>query len=221
MKHKINQLVKFSLVLSLVALLASCASTPQPDPRVATLENQLSDLMANPELAARGGEQLNRAQSALKTVQNRPKKMDDEAYEYAIYATGRLIELAKYSAEARYFDDQRSQLADEQSRLVLESRTLEADLAQQRAERAKSSAMMAEQQRAQAMAEAQEAQQMRDAAMKAKAEAEALKAQAQAAAESAISEAEKARMMAEAEAARAEAAQAEAAAAKAAMNSLQ
>src|SRR5690606_11192755 len=112
-------------------------------------------------------------------------------------------------------------LANEQSRLVLESRTLEADLAQQRAERAKSSAMMAEQQRAQAMAEAQEAQQMRDAAMKAKAEAEALKAQAQAAAESAISEAEKARMMAEAEAARAEAAQAEAAAAKAAMNSLQ
>ena len=221
MKHKVNQMIKFSLVLSLVVLLASCVSTPEPDPRVATLKNQLNDLMANPELASRGGEQLNRAQNALKTVENRPKKMDDEAYEYAIYATNRLIELAKYSAEGRYYNDQRSELANEQSRLVLESRTLEADLAQQRAERAKSSAMMAEQQRAQAMAEAQEAQQMRDAAMQAKAEAEALKAQAVAAAETAISEAEKARMMAEAEAARAEAAQAEAAAAKAAMNSLQ
>ncbi|MCX7544902.1 OmpA family protein [Marinicella gelatinilytica] len=214
MKQSLNQILKFSLMLSLVALLASCASTPEPDPRVAALKNQLNDLMANPELASRGGEELNRAQDALKTVQNRPKKMDDEAYEYAIYATDRLIELAKYSAEGRYYNDQRRDLAEEQSRLVLESRTLEADLAQQRAERAKSSAMMAEQQRAQALAEAQEAQQMRDAAIQAKAEADRLKKEAQAAAQSAMSEAEQAKL-------RAEAAQAEAAAAKAAMNSLQ
>jgi Outer membrane protein and related peptidoglycan-associated (lipo)proteins len=228
MKQNIQQLIKFSLVLSMMALLASCASTPEPDPRVETLQNRLSDLLANPELASRGGEELKRAQSAMKTVQNRPDRMSDQAYEYAIYATDRLIELAKYSAEERYYSDQRKELADEQSRLVLEARTLEAEMAENRAERAKQSAMMAEQQRAQAMAQAQDAQQMRDAAMQAKAEAEAaraeaerLKAQAQEAAESAMSEAEKAKARAEAEAARAEAAQAEAAAAKAAMNSLQ
>ena len=228
MKHTINNTIKFSLVLGLMVLLASCASTPEPDPRVETLQNRMSDLLANPELASRGGEELKRAQSALKTVQNRPDRMDDQAFEYAIYATDRLIELAKFSAEERYYNDQRRDLADEQSRLVLESRTLEAEMAENRAERAKQSAMMAEQQRAQAMAQAQEAQEMRDAAMQAKAEAEAaraeaerLKKQAQEAAQSAMTEAEKAKMRAEAEAARAEAAQAEAAAAKAAMNSLQ
>ncbi len=221
MKQNLNYMIKISLVLSLMALLASCASTPEPDPRVETLQNRMSDLLANPELASRGGQELSRAQSALKTVQNRPDRMDDQAYEYAIYATDRLIELAKYSAQERYYNDERKALADEQSRLVLEARTLEAEMAESRAERAKQSAMMAEQQRAQAMAEAQEAQQMRDAAMQAKAEAERLKKEAQLAAESAMSEAEKAKARAEAEAARAEAAQAEAAAAKAAMNSLQ
>lgn len=228
MKQTVKYMMKISLLLSFVALLASCASTPEPDPRVEALQNRMSDLLANPELASRGGEELKRAQNALKTVENRPKKMDDQAYEYAIYATDRLIELAKYSAQERYYNDERKALADEQSRLVLESRTLEAEMAENRAERAKQSAMMAEQQRAQAMAQAQEAQEMRDAAMQAKAEAEAaraeaerLKKQAQEAAQSAMSEAEKAKMRAEAEAARAEAAQAEAAAAKAAMNSLQ
>ncbi|KAA3638763.1 MAG: hypothetical protein DWP95_11905 [Proteobacteria bacterium] len=214
MKQNIQQLIKYSLVLCMMVLLASCVSTPEPDPRVDALQNRLSDLLANPELASRGGQELARAQNAFQTVQDRPKSMSDDAYEYAIYATDRLIEFAKYSAEERYYNDQRSQLADEQSRLVLESRTLEADLAQQRAERAKNSAMMAEQQRAQALAEAQEAQQMRDAAMQAKAEAERLKKQAQEAAQSAISEAEKAKLQAQA-------AQAEADAAKAAMNSLQ
>jgi len=228
MKQTIQHTMKFILVVSMMALLASCASTPEPDPRVEALQNRLSDLLANPELASRGGEELNRAQSAMKTIQNRPDNMNDQAYEYAIYATDRLIELAKYSAQARYYQDQREDLAEEQSQLVLQARTLEAEMAESRAERAKQSAMMAEQQRAQAMAQAQEAQQMRDAAMQAKAEAEAarseaerLKAEAQEAAESAMSEAEKAKARADAEAARAEAAQAEAAAAKAAMNSLQ
>lgn len=228
MKNNMKKVMKLSLALSFMVLLASCASTPDADPRVAALENRLSDIMSNQGLAAHGGEELSRARSALNTVQNRPKKMDDKAYEYAIYATDRLIEHAKYSAQARYYEDQRTELANEQSRLVLESRTLEADLAQQRADRANSSAMMAEQQRAQAMAETQEAQQMRDAAMQAKSradaarnEAERLKRQAQDAAQSALSEAEKAKLMAEAEAARAAAAQAEAAAAKASMNSLQ
>ncbi len=228
MKQNTQFLIKFSLVVCMMALLASCASTPEPDPRVNALQNRLTDLLANPELASRGGEELNRAQRAMKTVQNRPDDMSDKAFEYAIYATDRLIELAKYSAQARYYQDQRDDLSNEQSQLVLEARTLEAEMAESRAERAKQSAMMAEQQRAQAMAEAQEAQQMRDAAIQAKAEAEAaraeaerLKAQAQEAAESAMTEAEKAKMRAEAEAARAEAAQAEAEAAKAAMNSLQ
>src|SRR5690606_11379462 len=140
MKHTMKSIMKLTMAFSLMLLLASCASTPEADPRVAALENRLSDIMANQELAAHGGEELNRARRALTTVQISPKKMDDKAYEYAMYATDRLIELAKYSAQARYYEDQRTGLANEQSRLVLESRTLEADLAQQRAERAKSSA---------------------------------------------------------------------------------
>lgn len=228
MKHNKQHIIRFSLVILAMALLASCASTPEPDPRVDTLQNRLTDILANPELASRGGEELNRAQKAMKTIQNRPDGMNDQAYEYAIYATDRLIELAKYSAEARYYQDQREELSEEQSQLVLEARTLEAEMAEDRAQQARQSAEMAQQQRARALAEARDAQQVRDAALQARAEAEAarteaerLKAQAQQAAESAMSEAEKARAQAQAEAARAEAAQAEAAAAKAAMNNLQ
>ncbi len=217
------------------ALLASCASTPEMDPRISTLENQLSDLMSNAELAKRGGDELRRAQNALGQVKSEFSDMNAEDLDYAIYATDRLIELAKYSAQAKWFDDRRKNLVEEQSMLVLESRTLEADLATQRAQQANASAEAAKAQRELAMKEAEEARMMRDEALataqyaseqkqlalEARAEAEKLRAEAEAAASSAMSEAEKARIVAAAEAAKAEAAIAEAAAAKAAMQQLE
>ncbi len=231
MKHVSRMLV----VVSLVALLASCASTPKMDPRVTALENQLSDLMSNTELASRGGDELKRAQQAVNQISSGFKDMDEEDLDYAVYATDRLIELAQYTAQARWYDDKREMLVEEQSKLVLEARTLEADLATQRAKEANASAEAAQLQREMALKEAEAARMMRDEALAtaqfaeeqkqmalaARTEAEALKAEAEAAATSAMSEAEKAKLMAAAEAAKAEAAIAEAAAAKAAMQQLE
>ncbi|TDR22520.1 OmpA family protein [Marinicella litoralis] len=222
-------------IVVICVLMAACASTPKMDPRVTALENQLSDLMSNSELASRGGDELKNAQRAMNQLKANFDDMDDEDLTYAVYATDRLIELAKYTAQARWFDDRREMLVEEQSKLVLEARTLEADLATARAMKANASAEAAQEQKAMALKEAEAARMMRDEALMAaqfaeeqkqlaldaRAEAEALKAQAEAAATSALSEAEKAKLMAAAEAAKAEAAIAEAAAAKAAMQQLE
>ena len=236
MKHiNHSKICKTLVVLFICALLASCASTPKSDLRVTALENQLSDLMSNTELANRGGDELKRAQRAVSQIKSEFSKMHEDDLDYSIYATDRLIELAKFTAQARWFDDQREMLVDEQSKLVLESRTLEADLATQRALKANASAEAAQAQREMALKEAEAARLMRDEALAtaefaeeqkqlaliARAEAEELKNQAEAAATSAMSEAEKAKIMAAAEAAKAEAAIAEAAAAKAAMQQLE
>ena len=148
MKHlSTPQLSKILSVLFICALLASCASTPKSDPRVTALENQFSDLMSNTELANRGGGELKRAQQALNQLKSDFADMDEEDLDYAIYATDRLIELAQYTAQARWFDDRREMLVEEQSKLVLEARTLEADLATQRAMQANASAEAAQSQR--------------------------------------------------------------------------
>ena len=230
MKH----LIKTILLFSTITILASCASTPKIDPRIVALENQLNDLMSQTELANRGGEDLARAQRALNLIKNEFNDMDDKDLDYSVFATGRMIELARYAAQTRWYEDQSEMLVDEQSQLVLQSRTLEAELAQQRARAANANAEAAELQRKMALEEAEAARMMRDEALKAaqyadeqkqaalvaRAEAERLKVEAEAAANSAMSEAEKAKVMAAAEAAKAEAAMAEANAAKAAMEQL-
>lgn len=230
-----TQMGKILSILFIAALMASCASTPKMDPRITALDNQLSDLMSNTELAARGGDELKRAQRSLNYLKSEFNDMDDEDLDYSIYATNRLIELANYTAQAQWFDDRREMMVEEQSQLILEARTLEADMATQRALAANASADAAKAQRELAMNEADAARTMRDEALMAaknaqeqkqlalaaRAEAEELKAQAEAAASSAMSEAEKAKIMAAAEAAKAEAAIAEAAAARAAMQQLE
>ncbi len=227
--------MKHTAVLIMFTLLLACASAPKMDSRVNALENQLNDLMSNSQLANRGGDELKNAQKAVNQVRNDFADMNAKDLDYAIYATDRLIELAKYSAEARWYDDRRQGLVDEQSQLVLESRTLETDLATRRAEAANASAEFANAQREMALQEAEAARMVRDEAIQAaqyaeqqkqtaivaRAEAEALKTEAEAAASSAMSEAEKAKLMAQAEAAKAEAAIAEAEAAKAAMKQLE
>lgn len=233
MKNHIQHL-KLTAITLVSMFLISCASTPDIDPRVVALEQRFNDLISQPELATRGGEELERAQKALNQVKNQFEDMEDEEQDYALYATDRLIDLAQFKAQTRWYEDQRDMLVDEQSKLVLESRTLEADLAQQRAANANASAEAARMQRQIALEEAEKARMMRDEALstaalaeqqkqlalEARAEAERLKLQAEEAANSAMSEAEKAKIRAEAEAARAEAARAEAEAAKAAMNQL-
>ncbi len=210
------------------AALASCASAPKTDPRVTALEQSYNELVNNPELASRGGEELKQAENALNRVKNRGRDTRDREFAYSLYAADRLVQVARFSARARLAEDKRGELVNEQERLVLQARTLEAERAKRQAEEARLSAAEALALREKALADAAQAQQMREQAEQARsaAEAERLRAEeqrlmAESAADVALTEAEKAREMAEIEARKAEQARAEAEAAKAQMDAMQ
>ena len=208
------------LTLIVISLLSACASTPKVDPRVTALQSAYDDLAGRAELASRAIDEMSRAEKALQQIQQKPRNMKDEAYDYALYATDRLIQIAEFSARRRFAEDRRQELVREQERLILMARTREAERAKQEAEQARLSAAEALALREQALAEAAQAQQLRDQAEQAQLMAEEKQLIAELAAESALSDAEKAQTIAAAEAAKAEAARAEAEAAKLEMRSL-
>lgn len=208
------------LVLIGTFLVAACASTPTVDPRVTALQDNLMALESNTELASRGGEALNAAKLAVNQVSGPTKNLSDEEVAYRFYAADRLIQTAEMTARAKLAEDRRKELVKEQERLVLEARTLEADLARQQTQQARQSAAEAVALREQALAEAAEAQRLRDEAQAAQLLAVEGQLSAESAAEAARSEAGKARLIALAEAERAELARAEADAAKTEMESM-
>ena len=218
--HNLKSYRNTLFALMTAVLLSSCASSPKVDPRVNALQAAYDDLAARPELANRAVDEMSRAQRALNQVRERPRNIKDSAYDYSLYATDRLIQLAEFSARRRLAEDRRQELVREQERLILMARTREAERAKQEAEEARLSAAEALALREQALAEAAQAQQMRDAAQQAQLQAEEKQLMAEQAAQSALSDAEKAQALAAAEAAKAEAARAEAEAAKAEMRSL-
>ena len=162
--------------LALVTLLVvSCASAP-PDPRIAQMEARLESFVSNAEFAAYGGEELQRAEAAVRRLSS--AKLDTEELEEALYGAGRLIDTAEYAARSRIADDRREELVKERERLVLMARTREAERAQRLAEQARAEAAAAVQIRESALREARVAE---SAALAAKAEADAAKAEADAA----------------------------------------
>ena len=209
-----------SLVLLGAFLLTACASAPTIDPRVTALQNKLMTLESNAELAARGGEALKAARTAVQLASQPDKRASDQEKAYRIYNADRLIQTAEWGARARLAEDRRKDLVKEHDNLVLEARTMEADRARQQATQAKQSAAEALALRERALLEAAEAQQLRDEAQL----AQSLALEGQLAAESlaaeARTEAEIARLEAAGEAEKARQARAEAEAARAEMESL-
>jgi len=193
--------VKTELIIPvlLAVLISACASAPQ-DPRIAQVQAQLEAFVANVELAALGGDELKRAETAVQRLSD--SSLRNEELEEALYGARRMIETAEYAAQARLADERRAVLVAERERLVAMARAREAEEARQIAQQARSEAEAA-------MALKESALQEVQAAEIAKAEAEAARQAAtqqqraaQAAAAAARAEAEAARL--EAERARAE-----------------
>jgi len=163
-------------------LLAACASAPQIDPRMTALHNQLMALENNTELASRGGEALKRAKIAVNQLSDPKRNWSDEEVAYRFYAADRLIETAEMTARAKLAEDRRTTLVKEQEVLVLEARTLEADLAHKQAQSARQSAAEASRTEAEnarllALSEAERAALARAEADAAKAEMESMRCQ--------------------------------------------
>ncbi|MGA9575634.1 MAG: OmpA family protein [Lysobacterales bacterium] len=215
-----NKLKMVGLALTCAFLVASCASTPTVDPRVTALQDKLAALESNTELASRGGEALKMAKAAVNLVSVQSRNLSDQEEAYRFYSADRLITTAEMTARAKLAEDRRKELVKEQDRLVLDARTLEADLARQQTQQARQSAAEAIALRELALAEAAEAQRLRDEAQLAHTLAVEGQLSAESAADAARSEAEQARLIAQAEAEKAEMARAEADAARAEMDSM-
>ena len=169
-------------MLTCMLLLAACASAPQIDPRMTALHNQLMALENNTELASRGGEALKRAKIAVNQLSDPKRNWSDEEVAYRFYAADRLIETAEMTARAKLAEDRRTTLVKEQEVLVLEARTLEADLAHKQAQSARQSAAEASRTEAEnarllALSEAERAALARAEADAAKAEMESMRCQ--------------------------------------------
>ena len=138
---KINSI----LIISALSLLSACGGAPKTDSRVVRLQADYDRYIANPELASRGGEELETAKSALRRLVDPRKrgKLDDDELELEIYTTDRLIQNATLLSRARLAEEQRSELAKEQEKLILASRIKEANEARSALENVKMEAQAA------------------------------------------------------------------------------
>jgi outer membrane protein OmpA-like peptidoglycan-associated protein len=89
------------------------------------LQSQLRTFVTGSELSAYGGEELKRAEDAVRRLSN--EQMKTEELEVALYEARRLLEIAEFSARARIADTRRDALAAERERLVVMARTREAE----------------------------------------------------------------------------------------------
>lgn len=168
------------LAFTLGLLVAGSASAR--DEEYERLSGQLDQLTADPVLGQRAAAQMDRARTALAEL----KEAKRREREHRAYIAGRRIEIARASAEAEYFSDQRNALQQENDRLQLA--IARRDAAQARAE--------LERQRLQSQIRAEEAERAQRDAEAARAEGE----QAAQAAEAARAEVAQAKRMAAAQA---------------------
>ncbi len=124
-----------------VLLLAACASAPKgPPPEILRLDNELSRLRADPRIAPNAVDELSRAQSAVDVMSSQGRRLDEPMFRHGIYLADRLVQTAESAGLARYAEQRGKELGVERDRLLVDSRTREADNARRVAEAALSTA---------------------------------------------------------------------------------
>jgi outer membrane protein OmpA-like peptidoglycan-associated protein len=151
----------------LIAVLASCASTPQRSPELVRLETELARMQADPVIAGNAARELSQARRAVEIIASDGRNMRPDLYDHNIYLADRLLQIAE--AEGRTVAARRrsDDLAVQREQLVADARSMEAAQARQAAEQARQAA---EQARAIAEAERRQAQMARIEAESARAE---------------------------------------------------
>ncbi len=130
-------------LLPMVALLflAACATTPKgPPPEVVRLNNQLTDLRADPRVASNAPDELTKAQSAVNALSGASRALDEKHYQQRVYIADRLVQTAEASGMARYQEKHGEQLGRERDQLLLQVQSGQADRARQAATAAQASA---------------------------------------------------------------------------------
>lgn len=120
------------------ALMIGCASAPQSPVGADAVRDDLARLQADPVLANKAPEALERAEVAVRLAE---QELSDSAEDQAlgahrVYLAERQVEIARAKAATRHAEDQRELFAAQRADARLDARTAEANRAQAAADRA-------------------------------------------------------------------------------------
>ena len=191
-----------------IILISACASTPEAPDGSAEVRAKLSALRTNSELATRAPLEIQTAELAVIAAER--ARDEEELEQHFVLIADQQVDIARSWAQARLYEDQRTELTAQREAVRLQARTREADIARRDANSARNDASAANAQadaaRVQADAARAEADAARDRANTANAQAAVSRREANAAqTQTAVAQNQTALALGEASDARAEA----------------
>jgi outer membrane protein OmpA-like peptidoglycan-associated protein len=139
--RRARQLCWYGLTLT---VLTACSSAPKLASGITDVRAELSALQANQELAVLAPTAITQAEQAVRAAEQPVK--DEALSSHLVFVADRKVNIAWAQAQSRYAEDQQKVLAKARDDARLDSRTREADLAQQDARNARTDAAAARQQ---------------------------------------------------------------------------
>ncbi len=139
--RRARQLCWYGLTLT---VLTACSSAPKLASGITDVRAELSALQANQELAVLAPTAITQAEQAVRAAEQPVK--DEALSSHLVFVADRKVNIAWAQAQSRYAEDQQKVLAKARDDARLDSRTREADRAQQDARNARTDAATARQQ---------------------------------------------------------------------------
>lgn len=112
--------------------LSACQSTPEQDPAVKQVRQELTDLQSDPQLANLAQSAIQDAERAVRAAEE-PQK-SEKVTEHLTYLASNKVKIARSLASARYEEDQLNTLREQRQQVQLNARTREARAAESRAQ---------------------------------------------------------------------------------------
>lgn len=114
-------------------ILSACQSTPEEDPAVKQVRQDLIALQSDPQLATLAPTAIQDAERAVRAAE-KPRERD-AVKEHLIYLANNKVKIARALATARYEEDRLDELAEQRKQVQLDARTRDVRQAEQRADR--------------------------------------------------------------------------------------
>lgn len=116
-------------LLTAAVSLFGCAATPVTPLGAVDARNRLTQLQNDPQLASRVPVSLKAAEIAVMAAEQ--PQTDESLGQHLVVMADRKVEIARARAQERFYEEQRRQLSEQRESARLDSRTREADQAQQ------------------------------------------------------------------------------------------
>lgn len=140
MSTRLQHQSRLVLIIAALIMLVACAQTSAPQGS-ANVRNKLNALQANQELASRAPLAIKEAEEAVRAAEI-PQK-DEALARHRVVMADHKVDIAAARAQARLYEDQRTELSKASERARLDSRTKEADSARMDANLAREDARLA------------------------------------------------------------------------------